>query len=521
VVGDRVVITRWFIRCLGLVHLFNFGSLAEQVRRCLGSDGLSPVNDYIQGLWGNTSLTYFERIVECPSLFLWFPGDAALIGCAWAGVVLALMTIAGLFSRWCFILMFILYGSVMEVGGVLYSFQWDLLILETTFLAILPPSSGVLFRKWTRGADALVTWLMLWLVFRLYIESGVAKLFWGPDTWATLDAMRRYYETAPIPTWIGWHAHALPAGWHQFETGATLVVELLFPALIFAGAWPRRIGFVVFTGFQIGIILTANYGIFNYNSICLHLFLLDDHDLAAIARRLPVMRRRFAEWTPGPPARPRGWMAPIAAVVIACTIIEFLMLAGGRAIHETEVAKIERYVRATHIASKYHLFGPIDPTRYEMVFEGSPDHQTWFEYEFPYKAGSLRRPPPFVAPHHPRVDFRMWFERYPLRWNNLTIPYPDASAAPAALPSYVNKLAVQLLESPHLALRHFVSDPLKGAKPVEVRITFYHYRMTRRGSPPAAGGQYWEREKVGTLYVDPKLGRDGRSGAVPQRTTGP
>lgn len=515
--GDRVILTRWFIRLIGLVHLFNFGSLAEQVQRCLGREGLLPARGLIEQLWANTGLTYFERIVECPSIFLWLPDDVYLVGGAWIGMALAVSVMLGFYSRICFVLMFILYSSVTEVGQALYSFQWDALILETTVLAVLLPCSGKLFRTGARGADALVTWLMLWLVYRLYIESGLAKLFWGPDTWATLDGMRRYYETAPIPTLLGWVAHSLPDSWHKFETGATLAIEILVPALIFGGAWPRRIAFVILTGFQLAILLTANYGIFNYTTLCLHLFILTDHDLAAIARRVPPLSRG-APVSAGPPAKPGVWVYPAAGVIIVFSIIEFMMLAGGRGVGGTVLAKIEKYIGATHISSRYHLFGPIDPTRYEMVFEASADGVTWVEYEFPYKAGDLRRPPPFVAPHHPRVDFRLWFERYPIRWQQSGMPYPEASIAPSALPSYVGKLAVQLLEEPRLALRHFVDDPLNGQKPAEVRITYYFYRMTRRGTA-AAETQYWERDKVGTLYVDPRLGRDGKPVVEPRRTT--
>lgn len=517
--GDRVVITRWFIRSLGIVHLFNFGSLVWQVQRCLGSDGLLPVQEYVRQLWSaSAALTSIDRLAACPSIFLWFPGDAYLNGGAWIGVALAILTIAGFYSRVCLVLMFVLYTSYIEVGQVLYSFQWDSLILETTFLAILLPSSGKFFRKWSRGSDALTTWLFLWLLFRLYVESGLAKLFWGPDTWATLDAMRRYYETAPIPTILGWYENSLPDAWHRFETGATLAIEILGPALIFAGAWPRRIGFVIFSVFQIAILLTGNYGIFNYNTLCLHLFLLDDRDLAALVDRIPILARRFKIAT-NPPAPPRAWIYPVAIVVIACSIIEFMMLAGGQVVGQTVLARIERYTQATHIASKYHLFGPIDPIRYELVYEGTADGEHWVEYEFPYKVGDPRRPPPFVAPHHPRVDFRLWFERYPIRWQQANIPYPDASISPAALPNYVGKLALQLLEEPRLALRHFVRDPLNGQKPAEVRITYYHYHMTKRGTEEAKT-HYWRRVPVGTLYVDPGLGKEGRPLVEPRRTTG-
>ena len=34
---------------------------------------------------------------------------------------------------------------------------------------------------------------------------------------------------------------------------------------------------------------------------------------------------------------------------------------------------------------------------------------TWLPYEFRYKPGDLRRPPAWVAPHQPRLDWQMWF----------------------------------------------------------------------------------------------------------------
>merc|ERR1711879_104198 len=41
----------------------------------------------------------------------------------------------------------------------------------------------------------------------------------------------------------------------------------------------------------------------------------------------------------------------------------------------------------------------------------------WYELQFPYKPGDVRRRPPLVAPYQPRLDWQMWFQA-------LT-PYPD------------------------------------------------------------------------------------------------
>jgi lipase maturation factor len=45
----------------------------------------------------------------------------------------------------------------------------------------------------------------------------------------------------------------------------------------------------------------------------------------------------------------------------------------------------------------------------QVILEGTIDGREWKEYEFKYKAGSVERRPPVVAPHQPRLDWQMWF----------------------------------------------------------------------------------------------------------------
>ena len=63
-----------------------------------------------------------------------------------------------------------------------------------------------------RRRRRLALWLLRWLLFRLMFESGWVKLLSGDPSWWHLTALRVHYETQPLPTWIGWYAHQLPAG---------------------------------------------------------------------------------------------------------------------------------------------------------------------------------------------------------------------------------------------------------------------------------------------------------------------
>ena len=125
-----------------------------------------------------------------------------------------------------------LYLSLSLGGQTFFSFQWDTLLLEAGFLAIwLAPLT--LSPRAERRAPVRrpALWLLWWLLFRLMFESGVVKLSSGDPTWADLTALRYHFETQPLPTWIGWYAHQLPAAVLWLSTAGLFVIELAwFPS---------------------------------------------------------------------------------------------------------------------------------------------------------------------------------------------------------------------------------------------------------------------------------------------------
>src|SRR5206468_8721308 len=138
-----------------------------------------------------------------------------------------------------------------------------------------------------------------------------AKLRLGDPTWRDLTAMVGYYETAPLPTWLGWYAHQMPVWAHRASCLLVYFVELGVPLLIW---WPPRARVIAFGGLlamQVSVGLTANYGFFNYLSAALLLFVLDDRQLGRTPRAA-VAGRRF--WP----------LAPVAAVLVALSVVPFL-----------------------------------------------------------------------------------------------------------------------------------------------------------------------------------------------------
>ena len=284
-----------FVRGFGVVFVAAFVSLLAQVRVLYGARGLLPACRLVDATdWTQT-----------PSLFHLSCGDVALQTGAAAGALLGVVLALGFVPRVCLVACWLLYFSFVSVGQDFLWFQWDNLLLETGFFALFVTPGG----RRLRGAPAppaAGVFLMLWLLIRLQFESGAAKLLLGDPTWRDLTAMATYYETAPLPTWVGWWAHQMPTWAHRASALFTYVVELGLPWLVFGPRPLRLVAFVGMAAMQVSVIATANYGFFNYLSLALCLWVLDDGHLAWLARRLgraPPARR--AGTAPG--SAPCSW----------------------------------------------------------------------------------------------------------------------------------------------------------------------------------------------------------------------
>jgi hypothetical protein len=317
------------------------------------------------------------------------------------------------------------------------------------------------------------------LLFKLYLESGVAKWQSHLGDWHDGSAMRFYYETAPLPTALAWYAHHLPTWWHVLESRATLVLELLVPFAIFG---PRRVrlgALVAFTGFQLLNLSTANYGFFCWLALALHLFLLDDRDLAWLPR-LPWER---ASEPAVRSARLRR-AASAGALVASVLFLSASSIDALRTFTPWDWPRQLRPVRMLYapyrVVNTYHLFGHITRERIEPEFQ-TFDGTVWAPHHMHYKAGPLDRASPFVAPHQPRVDFLLWF--YGLSFRERT-------------PHYVASLLERMCDAP-AAVQELFTDPLPE-HPQSVRIVFSRYQFTTPEERESSG-EVWKRTWIGAL----------------------
>ena len=432
-----------FLKALGMIYLFAFASIGSQVLGLIGRNGVLPAVTFLAG---STSF------LDVPTLF-WFNASDRMLQAGWiAGCFFALLIFAGLLRRSALCAAWVLYLSFVSIGQDFFTFQWDLLLLEAGFLAI---SLG-----WSRSID----WLNRWLLFRLMFLSGTVKWLSGDPTWRSFTALEFHYQTQPLPTPVAWYAHQLPTWFQHLSAGCALGIEIFVPFLIFAPRRLRLLAIVPLAGLQILIFLTGNYAFFNLLALALCLFLLEDRDLRYVSmpRHVPRIGRRIA----------------VAASLLIFTLSSYQLLR-----QFALIPAVRNPTEPFGIANNYGLFAVMTTMRPEILIAGSNDGSHWEDYEFRYKPGDLKRRPPWVAPHQPRLDWQMWFA---------------ALGSPHENPWIVN-LLLRLLQGSPDVLDLLGRNPFPTAPPRYVRAFIYNYKFTDAKTRNETGA-WWSRELLGT-YV--------------------
>lgn len=460
------VTARLFQVSLGLIAAIAWASLGVQVRVLAGERGLAPIRDVLEKVAA-------QRLswLDFPSVLRWTPGtDGWLVAGCWIGGLLSLLAALGVLPRIALALSGVLYLGYTVACGSFLAFQWDSLLIECLFLGALLS---------TRRESPLVHAALRLLLFKIFLESAIAKAQSPLGDWWDGSAMTLYYQTAPIPTRLGWYAHHLPAAWHHFESRWTLFFEGVLVFGIFGPRAARLAALAAFAGFLVLDTATANYGFFTHLTAALCLFLLDEGDLlragAWLRARLPALSRWSGLVLPSP--LPERLRAPALALVLG---LWALLGAAGAAHHFTETEPLKRpveLVQQLRVDNVYHLFAAITTERVEPEIQVH-DGGAWVTMDLRYKPGDPARPPPFVAPHQPRVDFRLWF--YGLSYQR-------------GVPGYVGALLSRLCDDPEAVEELFVRAVPRQAD--AVRLVFWRYRYTTPAERDETG-DWWAREEI-------------------------
>jgi predicted DCC family thiol-disulfide oxidoreductase YuxK len=485
-------LSRWiFLRLLGVIYLIAFVSLWTQIGGLIGSNGILPTARFMAEAQQQCDAQGIglERYYLLPTLCWFNTSDGSLnFQCA-AGMVLAVLLVAGIAPVPCLALLWLLYLSLVTVGRDFLGFQWDNLLLETGFLAIFFAPLQLLPRP-SREArpSGLVLWLLRLLLFKLIFSSGCVKLLSGDPNWRNLTALTYHYQTQPLPTLIAWYANQLPLWSQKFSCAVMFGIELGAPFLIFAPRKLRFFGGTAIAFLQILILLTGNYTFFNLLTLALCLLLLDDFVIAKFAPA--KFRPAFYPVTCHLPRvthghLPRAITVPLASIVIVLSLFQISLTFGVRPGWLFPVAAVDAWLGPFRSFNGYGLFAVMTTDRREIIVEGSDDGTMWLPYEFKYKPGDVNRRPALVAPHQPRLDWQMWF---------------------AALGDYRQNpwfvsFCKRLLQGSPDVLALLAKNPFPNRPPRYIRAEFYDYQF----SNPAkrrANGAWWQRELLGE-YLPP------------------
>ena len=534
------LIPRWlFLRALGCIYFSAFFSLVFQIRGLIGSEGILPANEYLRAV--AHSLGYSRGLWFAPTLLWLASGPHMLAALCWAGMGASLLLVLNVWPRGMLGICFVCFLSFVSAAQDFSGYQSDGMLLEAGFIALFFSAPG--FRPGMGLAappSRASLFLLQWEWFRIYFESGVAKIIGGDSEWRNFTAMDEYYQNGPLPTWIGWYVQHLPRWFHASTVFATLALELGLVWMLFLPRRWRIVCFFIVTPWELGIIFTANYTFLNYLVLTLGLLLLDDR---FVRQFLPQRWRGLfvASATRGPEGNPtvseageldevgeaspeparsqqsrwqssRGslrqpvrilklsFVTVVLSWIFYATAVELIWMFWALPLPTAPVEAIEPF----RIANRYGLFGIMTRGRYEIEFQGSEDGKTWVAYPFRYKPQDVSTRPGIYAPYQPRFDWNLWFASLG-SWRDYPI---------------VPSTEVRLLSNDKDVLALFEKNPFPHEPPRQVRAVIWQYWFTTM-SEKRTQGLWWRRQFLG-LYA-PTIERepDGTIRGVEWPTVGP
>lgn len=290
-------------RLLGVCYLAAFISLYTQFDGLLSYNGLLPIDLYMSRIKSqllghsiqyeknnkiqNTPVTTGTNLIHDFSVFPSLMIVSEYIGVSTyamyeclslLGILLSIPIVCGYTNILLFIICWASYLSLQLVSQTWLSFQWDILLLETGFLAIITsfiPFTSLQFSSITYTQTYIHRQCYQFLAWKLMFLSGIVKLKSKCPTWEGLTALMYHFATQCLPTPLAWLAHQAPPICLKLLVILTLLVEIPWTFLLLCPIdYPRVLGVYLQIIFQISIILTGNYTFFNLLTIYLMLEIL-------------------------------------------------------------------------------------------------------------------------------------------------------------------------------------------------------------------------------------------------------
>jgi hypothetical protein len=469
----------WIVRLLlqrgmAAIYFVAFLTVVRQFKPLLGERGLLPVPEFVKR----------SSFAQAPSIFSFGYSDRMLDIVAWTGLILSVGAACGLteagpvwvsMSAW--LLMWVLYLSIVNVGQIFFGFGWESMLLEAGFFtAFLGPS---------RIEPSILPVLILrWMLFRTELGAGLIKLR-HDSCWRDLTCLFYHYETQPLPNPLSWYFHHLPAWSHRFGVLFSHFVQVIVPFGLFAPQPFASIAAGLCILQQLWLIVSGNYSWLNWLTAVLGVAGFSDS----------ILRWVVPMGVPSLAARPTVFEGLMYAVSAATVLLSVQPVINLFSKNQKMNFSYNRY----HLVNTYGAFGSVGRERYEIVVEGTSDRvllpsTAWKEYGFKAKPGDLKRMPPQVAPYHLRLDWMIWFLPF-------SVVVTAGGIRVRGYDMWFVRFVKKLLGGDRELLGLMGENPFAGEPPVFVRALFYRYRYTDAPTK-AETGAWWSRELLGT-YLQP------------------
>ncbi|MUL79696.1 lipase maturation factor family protein [Mycolicibacterium sp. CBMA 226] len=451
----------WFSRLVlerGIagVYLIAFVCAARQFRALLGVHGMLPIPRYLSEV----------PFLEAPSLFHWHYSDRFFAAVAWLGAALSAALVAGagdLVPLWAvmlsWLLLWVLYLSIVNVGQRWYAFGWESLLLEAGFLAVFLGNDSV-------APPVLVIWLARWLVFRTEFGAGLIKLR-GDRCWRDLTCLYYHHETQPMPGPLSWFFHHLPKPLHRVEVAVNHFTQLVVPFGLFAPQPVATGAGVIVVVTQLWLVISGNYAWLNWLTMVLA--------FSAVVGPMPMTALA---------APPTWFVVLVIAFSVLVVVLSYWPVRNLLSPRQRMNASFD----PLHLVNTYGAFGSIGRIRREVVIEGTSDPEitdetVWREYEFKGKPGAVGRLPRQWAPYHLRLDWLMWF----------------AAISPAYGRQWFVGLLERLLRGDAATLKLLRHNPFPDSPPRYVRGRLFRYRYTT-ARELRQDHEWWHRTAEGEFF---------------------
>lgn len=451
-------------RGIGLIYLIAFVILFKQYLPLVGKEGIDPISKDVKG---------FD---EYFSIFYLFPNDLFIKSCATLGIIISTTLLLGIneiiglrFTSFLWAVLWILFLSFVNSGGVFFKPGWDKILVESGFVAIFLGTLGV-------QTQEVVIWLFRWILFRMMLGSAIVKIR-GDQKWTDLSALTHHFETQPFPGPFSWHIHNLPDKLLRVLTATVTILMFVLPFLYFLPQPYAAIAGSITVLIQFSIIVGGNYAWLNFLTIFLAVSTFNDEILYSILG----ISSELSMAVPHPNTEAISLIGLLVFLLSLPAILNFF----------TKNPVQNMSYNPLHIGNSYGAFPWVAESRKEIIIKGTKSKDVksaeWQEYRFKGKSEGINKRPPQLAPYHYIFEYMLFF----LAHNKI-----DRTM-------WFEKFIFKLLDNDAKVLGLFSENPFDSEGPNHVKADLYRYEFTKPEELESKGN-YWKREKIETIFVASK-----------------